>query len=41
VLDACEDDTALRVAATRSRLRGAKLEVPYRNVGASRRAGIE
>jgi glycosyltransferase involved in cell wall biosynthesis len=41
VLDACEDATALHLRAARTRLSGATLEVPYRNVGASRRAGID
>jgi hypothetical protein len=41
VLDACEDDTALHLRTARARLRGATLEVRYRNVGASRRAGID
>jgi glycosyltransferase involved in cell wall biosynthesis len=39
VLDACEDDTALRLE--QARVPGPTLEVPYRNVGASRRAGID
>jgi hypothetical protein len=41
VLDACEDDTAPRLRMARARVPGPTLEVPYRNVGASRRAGID
>jgi hypothetical protein len=41
VLDACEDDTALRLRTAPARVAGPTLEVPYRNVGASRRAGID
>lgn len=41
VLDACEDATALHLRSARTRLPGATLEVPYRNVGAARRAGID
>jgi glycosyltransferase involved in cell wall biosynthesis len=41
VLDACEDDTALHLGAARARVPRATLEVPYGNVGASRRAGVD
>jgi glycosyltransferase involved in cell wall biosynthesis len=41
VLDACEDDTALRLGSVGAHLHGATVEVGYHNVGASRRAGID
>lgn len=41
VLDDCEDDTARCVQIARTRLRGGAIEARYRNVGASRKAGID
>jgi cellulose synthase/poly-beta-1,6-N-acetylglucosamine synthase-like glycosyltransferase len=41
VLDACEDDTDRRLRVARNRVPGPTLEVPYQNVGASRKAGID